>query len=247
MISCIYTITNKVNGKIYVGKTNHFFKRKSQHKCALREKIHNNRHLQRAWNTYGEDSFLFEILEEYPKEYLYAMEHYWCIMLDCFNYDKGYNEKPTHPLNKGGNSIASREKVRIANTGKKASQEAKEKMSLAKLGIKMSDSTKLKMSIAGKNKHYSKETIKKFSTYRYNHPLTPFLGKKIPKEIIDKRANTRKIPIVQYTLNMKFVREWKSGLDVQNILEINRKNISSCLTGHRHSTGGFIWKYANKS
>lgn len=63
MISCIYTITNKINGKIYVGKTYNFFNRKSQHKCALRENTHENRHLQRAWNTYGEDSFIFEILE----------------------------------------------------------------------------------------------------------------------------------------------------------------------------------------
>jgi group I intron endonuclease len=133
MTSCIYTITNKINHKIYVGKTNHFTRRKNQHKRALQENRHGNIHLQRAWNTYGEENFLFETLEEYPNEYLYAMEHYWCNLLDNFNYDRGYNEKPTHPMNKGGNSLAAIEKVRQANTGKKASKEAKEKMSIAKI------------------------------------------------------------------------------------------------------------------
>ena len=32
MISCIYTITNKINKKFYIGKTNNFFYRMSKHK-----------------------------------------------------------------------------------------------------------------------------------------------------------------------------------------------------------------------
>ena len=42
MISCIYTITNKVNGKLYVGKTNNFLYRMSKHKYTLRNNIHIN-------------------------------------------------------------------------------------------------------------------------------------------------------------------------------------------------------------
>ena len=50
MISCIYTITNIVNSKIYVGKTNNFNYRMSKHKYTLKNNIHINEHLQRAWN-----------------------------------------------------------------------------------------------------------------------------------------------------------------------------------------------------
>lgn len=174
------------------------------------------------------------------------MEHYWCNMIGCFNYDVGYNEKPTHPMNKGSNSAASIEKARTANTGKKASPESKKKMSLAKLGTKLSLETKARMSIAQKGKFVSEETRKKLSIHRYTHPLRSFLGKRHSEELLKQMGEHRKVPILQYTLNMEFVKEWKSGLDVQNILGIGRKNISNCLTGHRHSTGGFIWKYANE-
>jgi len=163
MISCIYTITNKVNGKLYVGKTNNFVYRMSKHKYTLRNKIHINEHLQRAFNKYGEESFDFEILEECKEEYLYSQEHYWCNMLDAFNYNKGYNMKPTHPLNKAGNSVEAIEKTKKALTGKKLSLEHKLKLSLAKQGRKLSDETKLKMSQASKGNKKSEEHKQKIS------------------------------------------------------------------------------------
>ena len=246
MISCVYTITNIKNNKVYVGKTHHFYSRKSQHRRALFENKHFNKHLQRAWNIYGESSFVFEILEEYPIEYLYAMEHYWCNMLDSFNYEKGYNERPTHPLNKGSNSIKMREQLRQINLGKKASPEAKLKMSLAKLGKVTSTETKLKMSIARKGKSCSEETKQKMSINRYNNPLKSFLGKKHSEELAKQIAEHRKVSIIQYSLNMQIIKEWKSSKDACDILGISRANISSCCTLKRKEAGGFIWRHKTK-
>lgn len=173
MISCIYTITNKINGKFYLGKTNNFLYRMSKHKYTLRNKIHINEHLQRAWDKYGEENFEFEILEEYDVEHLVSMEHYWCNLLDAFNYNRAYNIRPTHPFGKATNSIEMREKVKKALTGKKLSDEHKLKLSLAKKGKKLSDETKQKMSDSAIGKSKSTETKKRISEAKLgsNNPM----------------------------------------------------------------------------
>jgi len=176
MISCIYTITNIVNNKVYVGKTNNFYYRISKHKYTLRNNSHINEHLQRAWNKYGEESFVFEVLEECCLDHLSSQEHYWCNLLDAFNYQVGYNIKPTHPFNKGTNSPETIEKVRKALTGKKLSEEHKLKLSLAKRGKILSAETKEKMSLASKGKKKSEETKKRISEAKLENK-NPRFGK----------------------------------------------------------------------
>jgi group I intron endonuclease len=145
----------------------------SKHKYTLRNKIHINEHLQRAWDKYGEDNFIFEVLEEYDVEHLISMEHYWCNLLDAFNYNRAYNIRPTHPFGKGTNSTEMREKVKKALTGKKLSEEHKLKLSLAKKGKKLSDETKQKMSDSAIGKSKSIETKKRISEAKLgsNNPM----------------------------------------------------------------------------
>lgn len=245
MTCWLYTITNKINNKVYVGKTNDFNRRKSQHRNTLRKNTHKNPHLQKSWNKYGEENFVFEKLEEYDDDFIYSMENYWCNLLDSFNYHKGYNEKPTHPFNRGGNSLQTIEKVKKALTGRKHSIESILKMSNARKGTTIPIETRLKMSNSAKGKKKSEETKKKMSIHRYNNPLTPFLGKKIPKEILDERANSRKIPIIQYSLDMEFIKEWKSAVDIFNETGISRGNIASCCKLKRKNSAGFIWRHKN--
>jgi len=152
MISCIYTITNVHNGKMYVGKTNDFHYRVSKHKYTLRNKIHINEHLQRAWDKYGEESFMFEILDEVSEDLLISLEHYWCNILNVHDYLVGYNIRPTHPHNKGSNSKATSEKISKSLVGRKASDEAKKKMSNAKKGKTLSEEQKRKISESLKGK-----------------------------------------------------------------------------------------------
>jgi group I intron endonuclease len=63
-VAGIYWIKNLINGKIYVGSTICFKKRFREHKKYLKEKAHKNLHLQNAWNKYGEENFIFEVLEK---------------------------------------------------------------------------------------------------------------------------------------------------------------------------------------
>src|ERR1035437_5329418 len=101
MNSGIYTITNLVNGKMYVGYATDFKERKGKHFTTLKGNYHSNPHLQSAYNEYGKENLVFEILEEYPNnlKILASMEHYWCNLLNVHNREIGYNIRPTHPDN----------------------------------------------------------------------------------------------------------------------------------------------------
>lgn len=59
----VYAIRNRKNGKKYVGSTADLRQRWGEHRGALRAGRHINRHLQSAWNKYGEEAFDFIVLE----------------------------------------------------------------------------------------------------------------------------------------------------------------------------------------
>jgi len=60
----IYWIRNKIDGKYYIGSSIDIERRWNQHKQDLRADDHLNSHLQNAWNKYGEESFIFEVIKE---------------------------------------------------------------------------------------------------------------------------------------------------------------------------------------
>ena len=64
MKSGIYEIVNTENQKRYIGSATDLQQRFWVHKCLLRNDNHHNRHLQRAWNKYGEDCFQFNIIKK---------------------------------------------------------------------------------------------------------------------------------------------------------------------------------------
>jgi len=53
-------------------------------------------------------------------------------------------------------------------------------------------------------------------------------------------------PIIQYSLDGKFIKEWCSTKSVCEELGFNNSSISSNLIGRSKTSNGFIWKYKNK-
>lgn len=63
IVSGIYRIVCRKNGRYYYGSSNNIQKRWWTHKNYLKKNKHSNIFLQRAWNKYGESSFVFELVE----------------------------------------------------------------------------------------------------------------------------------------------------------------------------------------
>jgi group I intron endonuclease len=75
--SSIYKITNLINDKCYIGSAIDPKTRFYVHKSHLRKNKHHSILLQRAWNKYGENSFIFEVIEECPADDLIIREQYY--------------------------------------------------------------------------------------------------------------------------------------------------------------------------
>ena len=54
------------------------------------------------------------------------------------------------------------------------------------------------------------------------------------------------ISVLQYDLQGNFIKEWESGKEASNLLNIKKESISACCRGENKTGGKFIWKYKNK-
>lgn len=74
----IYKIINVINNKFYIGSAVRFQRRKMEHLRKLRKQEHSNKHLQASWNKYGEQAFVFVVIEEIASDKdLLAAENVW--------------------------------------------------------------------------------------------------------------------------------------------------------------------------
>jgi group I intron endonuclease len=91
-ISGIYKIINKLNGKYYVGSSKNIFERWNIHLRNLNNCKHHSDYLQRAWNKYKPDNFVFEIVELVSYEKLKETEqNYLNKAFICENAESTYN------------------------------------------------------------------------------------------------------------------------------------------------------------
>lgn len=90
----IYKITNTINGKVYIGKSQNIEKRFNEHKVNLNHNRGHNPHFQNAWSKYGNDKFTFEIihiLNNYSEEEISNLEIYYISKYKATNPKYGYN------------------------------------------------------------------------------------------------------------------------------------------------------------
>lgn len=175
----IYEIINTQNSMRYIGQSIDINGRFSDHKSALRNNRHPNRHLQNAWNLYGQDCFEFKIQEECTTDELDEKERFYINAYSTTDRKYGYNFEDGGSVNKHVSdetkikisqklmghpvSEATIEKMRLASTGRHLSDEAKRKVSESSLGRKMSDEARRKLSESRRGFKMSEEQKKKLS------------------------------------------------------------------------------------
>lgn len=168
----IYKITNTESGKIYIGSAIDLYRRASSHIRNLRQGKHANKHLQSAFDKYGEDVFMFEVVEYVDDhENLISREQHWIDELNAAQ--DGYNKTPT-----AGSML-----------GFKFSEESKRKMSQSRTGRKMNYTPEGLASLEAYRKSIvvSEETKKRISESLRGRELT-----EAEKEARQRVAEARK-------------------------------------------------------
>jgi group I intron endonuclease len=169
----VYAIVNVVRGKRYVGSSAKSIKvRWWLHRTALRAGKHHSRHLQRAWDKYGEDAFSFEVLEVCPPEQCVAREQHWIDHHKAADGRYGYNVSPTAGSQLG---IKRSEETKAKLRARKMSDETKAKLRAALTGRKLSAENRKKISDAQKGRRNSEETIAKMSAAAKRRWMRPGL------------------------------------------------------------------------
>ncbi len=143
----VYRIVNTQDGTCYIGSTSQsFVKRWNHHRSHLRNGTHSNGHLQRAWNKYGSDVFVFEVVEVLS-DCIIAREQYWIDNLRN-NGEKLYNLAVTagNPMQGRKHSIDTRKRISKSNTGKKRSEDTKRRIGDVNRGKPNTDAQKQKIS-----------------------------------------------------------------------------------------------------
>lgn len=229
MTSGIYSITNTVDGKIYIGSGLDIRNRWNNHQKCLRANAHANPHLQHAWNTYGEAAFVFAVVEECSREETLLREQ---VLLDQL-----FATRPRHeiynvarhadaPTRGSKASMLTSLKRSVALQGKKRSAETRARMSVAQRGRiiteehrqrisasvsghkhrmwgkRVSDECRFKIRDSNLGLQRSEETRRRISASKsgLNHPCW---GKHIPVAVLQKRIKTRKLN--------KIVRLWREA------------------------------------
>ena len=181
----VYSITNTVNGRRYVGSASLSFKKRwGEHKAALIAGKHFNRILQRAWNKYGEQAFAFEILLVCDPANCISQEQA-CIDFYRVNGPGVYNLSPTAgntlgvkcspetraKISAAHSTAEARAKASALRKGMPVSAERRAKQSKAMSGRKLqplSDEHKAKLSAIHTGRRFTPETIERMRVAQGN-------------------------------------------------------------------------------
>jgi len=237
----VYKLTNRINGKGYVGQTTQTLSdRLKAHKCLKTNKCP---YLKNAIQKYGFDNFYVNVLSlASSKDELDGLEQKFIKEHDTM-HPNGYN------LRSGGQqggpmSEESRKKLSESSKGRKHTQETKDKLSTLFSGSKHP--------MFGK--HHSDETKKKLSAINRGSN-NPRFGKPRTKEVKEKisiKAKARgvdgtrvavevcKKSIICVETNKVYGSVAEASRDLGNT---GTSNICKVLKGKSKSVKGFTFKY----
>lgn len=236
----IYMIKNKVNNKMYIGKSDDIERRWRDHRNDLNNQSkRENIHIRRSWKKYREYNFEFTILLECEESDLNMYEEYYIFELMTYDPRVGYNKtyggdggRPTEETRK--KLSESKKGENHPNYGKHLSEETRKNMSESHKIAMNRPSVREKISISMKGRNLSEEHRKNLSESKKgekNYSYGKF-GSNSP----------RSIPVVQLTLDGELEKIYGSAIDTKK-RGFNRSAVSGCCKGKRKTHKGYKWMY----
>ena len=152
IISGVYKISSISNRNFYIGSSINIHKRWYRHKLSLKNNKHHSIRMQRIFNKYGADDFIFEIIETCDSKNIISREQFYLDLLSPkFNSCRfAYSKKGVDPWNKNKVGLQT-----AWNKGLKMPEEQRLKM----IGHKSSDKVLKLLDKTGTKQSY--ETIQK--------------------------------------------------------------------------------------
>lgn len=265
----IYKITNKINGKCYIGQSINIKERFYGHKSS-----ENNKYLKNAFKKYGIDNFVFEVIEECKMEELNEKEIYYIKLYKSANRKYGYN------LSLGGQgkakktSLRTRKLISKSKKGKctrtpeseekrlksfKKTLEEMPKEDLKKWHKKIGKKHKGKVVTQEQREKISKSLKEYFKDEEMRKKISERLtGRKLSlmtrlKMSMQKQRTSKEInqrfckSVLQYDKSGNFIAEYNSVKEANEKTNVHNGNICLCCKHKRKYAGGYRWEYKSSN
>lgn len=225
----IYKVTNKINNKIYIGKTYNFEKRKAQHLYDINDGLP----FHAALKKYGINNFKWEIIDysDNDKE-IREKEIYWikkynsCIF---FEESQGYNLTLG---GEGGVSWNSKPVLQYDLGGKFLNEYISATHASATTGVQRRDIAKCASGSVRRAGKY----IWRYKVDNYPNQIAPY----------QRRTSARKRKVMQLDKDGFVLNVFDSLVQASKATSTPRTSISFCLNKTYQTANNFVWIYADE-
>lgn len=234
----IYCIENIKNHKKYIGQSKNIRRRFWVHTHTLNKNEHCNKHLQKAWNLYGSESFKFYVIEECLKEELDDKEKYY---IEKYNTLKnGYN------LNAGGQGIPeykhTQEEIEkmIQIQHPKPVYQCDLNLNILKEWPSAHTAAKRLGFVPNHVKNCCEKRMKSKSVHGYIFVYVEDYNN-LDRDYYLNNKRDYPQPVLQIDKNGKIVHKWNSAYEIQKNIGIDCGEISAVCNGKRKTSQGYFW------
>ncbi|NCB03839.1 MAG: hypothetical protein EOM67_17040 [Spirochaetia bacterium] len=211
----IYKITNKVNGKMYIGKSIDIERRWAEE---LNGQV--NEHLRRSFSKYGIQNFDFSVIELCKEEELDEKEMKYILLFKSHNKTFGYNKTLGGEGGRWNDEMREKASKRMKGAGNHF------------YGTHLSEETKKKIGDKNRGKNNWHYGCKSSKETRHKQSITK-IGK----------LNPNAKPVYQYKLDGSLVGEYNCIPDASKATGIGYSAIKNCAVGITLTAGGYAWSY----